>query len=131
MLKLFSVEEANRMIPVVSELLGNLQIAVGDTLRLRQDLSALEPYTVEARNTSQEIGFLLGDIHGAKAELDRLGVFVQDVDSGVIDFPSQVGAEVVCLSWEKGQESITHYHRLSKADRLPLPQPSAARAVIA
>ena len=124
MYKLFSVEEANNLIPVVDELLGDMQGAIKDTYRLRDDLKGLGGHSVAARNKAQEIAFLLRSVHETKAELDRLGVFLTDVDTGVVDFPSQVGAEVVYLSWEKGQDAITHYHRLNEGSKLPLERPT-------
>lgn len=126
MFKIFSLEEANKLIPVVSGLLADLTTGADDVARLRGELAALEPASVAARNTVQEIGFVLGQMHSTKAELDRLGVFVQDLEQGRVDFPSQLGAEVVCLSWQRGQDAITHYHRLTEAKRLPLPGAASA-----
>lgn len=123
MYKLFSVKEANKLIPVVDELLSDMQVAVQDTLRLRDEIATLGARSVAARNKAQEIAFLLRSAHETKAELDRLGVFLKDVDTGTVDFPSQVGAEVVYLSWEKGQDAITHYHRLNEGAKLPLGAP--------
>ena len=120
MYKLFSVAEANKLIPVVDELLSDMQDAVRDTYQLRDEIAALGAHSVAARNKAQEVAFLLRSAHETKADLDRLGVFLKDVDTGVVDFPSQVGAEVVYLSWEKGQDAITHYHRLNEGSRLPL-----------
>ena len=120
MFKLFSIQEANKLIPVVDGFLGDMQGAVQETLRLRSELANLDPISVEARNKTQELGFLVRVIQDNKLELDRLGVFVQDVNSGSIDFPSQVAGEVVCLSWVKGEHAITHYHRLNERTRFPL-----------
>jgi hypothetical protein len=121
MFKLFSVAEANKMLPTVDALLETLQRAARDTLRLRDELSALPPHTVVARNKAQELGFAASEVHAAKAELDRLGVFVQDAGKGTVDFPSQLGAEVVCLSYTRGQDAITHYHRLNDGEQRALP----------
>lgn len=121
MFKLFSVAEANKMIPTVDAHLDALQSAIDDTLRLRKELAALPAHTVAARNKAQELAFAVTEVHATKAELDRLGVFVQDLGAGVVDFPSQLGAEVVCLSWEKGQDAITTYHRLNDPERRSLP----------
>ena len=121
MFKLFSLQEANSMIPVVGELLEGMQDAIGDTLRLRDEIAAVGSQSIEARNKAQEIAFLVRQVHEQKAQLDRMGVFLQDVDAGVLDFPSQLGAEVVCLTWEKGQDAITHYHRLNDTAQQPLP----------
>ncbi len=120
MFKLFSLEEANRLIPTVDTIIGEMQADIRDTLRLRQELSQLPPHRIAAYNKMHELQFLLKTIHDSKLQLDRLGVFIQDVDTGLIDFPSQLGAEVVYLSWEKGQERIQHYHRLNEGTRLPI-----------
>lgn len=109
------------MIPVVGELLEGMQSSITDTIRLRNDIAALPGNSIDARNKAQEIAFLVRQVHEQKAELDRMGVFLQDIDAGVLDFPSQIGAEVVCLTWEKGQSAITHYHRLNDTAQQPLP----------
>lgn len=113
MYRLFTLTEATRLLPVVDEHLGVLQGAANDVARLRERLTELSAASIEANNVGKEIAFLLGVIHNSKAELDRLGVQIRDVEEGLVDFPSQLGAEVVCLTWEKGQDAITHYHALS------------------
>ena len=121
MYRLFTLEEATDMIPTVDRLLGEMQHAARDVAILKERLSRLDPISVEARNCAQEIAFLIHGLHSVKAELDRMGVHLKDVESGVVDFPSQLGAEVVCLSWEKGQEAITHYHRFGEETAKLLP----------
>ncbi len=120
MFKLFSIEEANKLIPQVDSLLGDMQTAVSDILRLRQEIAEEKELSIASRNKAQEIAFLVREVQQNKLELDKLGVFIKDVDSGLVDFPSQVGAEVVYLTWEKGQNAITHYHRLNEGKQLSL-----------
>lgn len=123
MYRLFTLTEATRLLPVVDEHLGELQAAAADVARLKERLSGLPAHGVEATNASAEIGFLLEVIHASKAELDRLGVQIRDVREGQVEFPSQLGAEVVCLTWEKGQRQITHYRRMSgDSEAHPLPE---------
>lgn len=120
MYKLFTVEEAKGLIPVVDRHLRDMQEAVGDVKRAQVALKTSKPFSIEARNLQTEVVFALEGIQSSKAELDRLGVFLKDVDAGLIDFPSQVGAEVVYLSWQQGQPTITHYHRVVSDTPLPL-----------
>jgi hypothetical protein len=130
MLRLFTVQEATALIPTVERHLGELQLAAGDMVALRQQVGDMQIHGLEARNAVQEIQFLLGVVHGAKAELDRLGVHLNDVEGGVVDFPSRLGAEVVHLTWALGQDVITHYHRLGGDTRrqpLPTAPPSQGR----
>jgi hypothetical protein len=122
MFKLFSLQEANKLIPTVDTLLSDMQNAIADALRLRQEFTELKANSLGARNLIQEMQFLGRVVNENKAELDKLGVFIQDIDTGKIDFPSQIGAEVVYLTWQKGNEAITHYHRLNEGTVLPLPK---------
>lgn len=123
MYRLFTLTEATRLLPVVDEHLGELQSAAADLARLRERNTDLVAASVESANLAREMAFLLDVIHTTKAELDRLGVQVRDIEEGLVDFPSQLGAEVVCLTWERGQNAITHYHPLSgDADTRPLPR---------
>lgn len=121
MFKLFSLQEANKLIPTVDTLLSDMQNAIADALRLRQQYTELKPHSLEARNLVQEMQFLGRVVNENKAELDKMGVFIQDIDTGKIDFPSQLGAEVVYLTWQKGNDAITHYHKLNEGTPLPLP----------
>lgn len=121
MLKLFSLEEANRLIPTLEGVLEELQRGIKDSLALRQKLSQLSPISLEARNIMQELQFLFYQINDAKRRLDQMGIFLKDLEQGLIDIPSQLGAEVVYLTYEKGKEAFTHYHRLNEGTALPLP----------
>jgi hypothetical protein len=121
MYRLFTLEEATHMIPTVEGFIGEMQEAARDLALLRGELADITPFSVAARNKAQEIAFLVEQLHASKADLDRLGVHLKDVEAGLVDFPSRIGAEVVCLSWEKGQREITHYHRLGEDAERPLP----------
>lgn len=109
------------MIPTVDRLLGEMQEAAQELEGLQEQLGRLAASSLAARDAGQEIAFLASQLQADKAELDRLGVHVKDVESGIVDFPSQLGAEVICLCWEKGQQVITHYHRLGESSPKLLP----------
>lgn len=120
MLKIFSVNDANDLIPIVDNSLSQIKEHVQDTLDLRDDLEKLSPNSVEALNKMQEISFILQDIHKEQFELFKLGVFVEDFEDAQVVFPSQIGAEVVFLAHKLGQDEITHYHRLSDTKQYSL-----------
>lgn len=129
MLKLFSITEANNLIPEVSRIVAEMQEAIRDVAVLRQKLATLDQNSLEARNMAQEIGFLLRSIQSSKAELDRMGVFLRDVERGWVDIPSQLGAEVVLLSWQQGDGAIHRFHRLNTQEIQPLPNLGATSEV--
>jgi hypothetical protein len=45
-------------------------------------------------------------------EIDAIGVKVQDLQQGLLDFPCQMGGEEVMLCWKMGEPMITHWHAL-------------------
>jgi hypothetical protein len=46
----------------------------------------------------------------AIAEIDSIGVQVKDLDIGLLDFPCEVGGQIILLCWKLGEQSITHWH---------------------
>ena len=129
MYRLFTLHEATNLLPVVDEHFGALRDAVAEVKRLQAEVSAPTKSAVETLNDMREIAFLVGVVNTNKAELDRLGVMIRDVDAGLVDFPSRLAGEVVCLTWTKGQDVITHYHPLSgDAAMRPLPAANATQS---
>ncbi|HHO56561.1 MAG TPA: DUF2203 family protein [Trueperaceae bacterium] len=120
MLKLFTIQDANGLIPVVDDSLSQMKEQVKDIIILRQELDDLSPFSIEAHNKVQEISFLLQDLNEQQFDLFKLGVFIEDAEVGKVVFPSQVGAEVVYLAHELGQSKITHYKRLNEATQYSL-----------
>ncbi len=43
-------------------------------------------------------------------EIDEIGVTVQDLGEGLLDFPCVVDGETVLLCWKLGEPAITHWH---------------------
>jgi hypothetical protein len=59
----------------------------------------------------------------AAERLERLGVLVKDLDSGLVDFPALHEGEEVLLCWQVGEDEIAYWHGLEEgfAGRKPLP----------
>ena len=124
MYKLFTPSQATNLIGTVAPLLSELQDALRDLTRLRADFETLRPDSLRARQLATEMAFVLEGARVTKNDLDTLGVLLQDVEQGLIDFPSTLGAEVVYLCWAQGEDAITHYHALNKkvSERQLLPE---------
>ena len=120
MSKTFTVAEAQTLLPVLESLLREAQKSA---LRI----SELE---LEMQQLNQRI-FLSGGMHvdvvaaarrrGERekalqitketlAEIDSIGVQVQSLEDGLLDFPCQLGGELVMLCWKIGESAITHWH---------------------
>ncbi|HWZ50852.1 MAG TPA: DUF2203 domain-containing protein [Granulicella sp.] len=124
MSKTFTVAEAQVLLPVLDSLLRRAQTMATRAGELDGEMQAL----------SQRI-FLAGGMHvdvvaaarrraereksvqGAKdtlGEIGAIGVQVQDLETGLLDFPCQIGGETVLLCWKMGEPAITHWHGLEE-----------------
>src|ERR1041384_1294123 len=56
-------------------------------------------------------------------QLEALGVLVNDLDRGLVDFPALRGDEEVLLCWQVGEDEIAYWHGVDEgfAGRKPLP----------
>jgi hypothetical protein len=105
-MKLFTVEEANALLPSVRLILRKIQ-------RSRRRLSAYrDEAKLAAEGAEQGGGGMVGGELYAKiltnfteelAELDVIGVQLKDFDRGLIDFPSLREGRVVLLCWQLGE----------------------------
>ena len=59
----------------------------------------------------------------AAERLERLGVLVKDLDTGLVDFPALHKGEEVLLCWQVGEDEVAHWHGVDEgfAGRKPLP----------
>jgi len=133
--KIFTVDEANRMLPLVGRIADDIVSTYAD---VNQALAAYE--ASKARNDSttaadadlrrrdREVGDVLDQFQGLIQEIEALGGTVKDYERGFIDFYGDVAGEIVYLCWTRGEASITHWHRLDEgyAKRRDLPSVSAA-----
>ncbi len=123
MYRLFSIEQANSLIPQVDQTLEELRTASAELRRIATEMRSLEPYSLEARNLFFESAFLAQQVHDLKRQLDELGVQVADPETGRLGFPGQIGAELVYLTWETGSDRVSHFRRLAgRAETVPLSQ---------
>lgn len=113
MYKLFSINEANSLIPRAEQATSELQAAAADLRDVTRQLRAVKPYSIDARNLYFESTYLVQQVHGLKAELAELGLQVVDAETGKLGFPGQVGAELVWLTWEPGEQAVSHFRRLA------------------
>ncbi|MEZ4633223.1 MAG: DUF2203 domain-containing protein [Deinococcales bacterium] len=122
MFKLFSVAEANKLIPQVDEKIREMQASARDLRELQEKLQQKRPQGIQALNNAQEMKFLLTTVQQLGADLNRMGVYIKDLEQGSVDFPSQIGAEVIRLCWEQGDADIRYYRHLNDERKILLPE---------
>jgi hypothetical protein len=122
--KLFTVEEANALLPKLKELLGDVAIH-RDALRERAP--RLEPILQAAKTNGggrvgSEYGVEAYNLYLAIERIRGLGVILKDLDMGLLDFPHERDGRVVFLCWHPPEESVAFWHEIEAgyAGRQPL-----------
>lgn len=125
-MKIFTVDEANSLLPSVRERLIKIQ-------RCHRRLFAYhEPAKLAAEAGEQGGGGIYGGVQYAKlllqlsrsiSELEGLGVQIKDFDRGLVDFPCLRDGRVVLLCWQLGEgDRVEWWHDVDAgfAGRTPL-----------
>ena len=135
--KIFTVDEANRMLPLVGRIADDIVRSYGDVnnaLTSYEGHKALTDHNGiwenELRRLDAEVGDVLERFQGLIQEIEALGGTVKDYEQGFIDFYGDVGGEIVYLCWSRGETSISHWHRLEEGyvKRRELPPIASAAA---
>ena len=125
----FTVEDANRTLPLVRRIVGDL---VRDYWRWQEKIREFEEVAAnrivgepneDADRLEIEAQQLARDIDGYVAEMRELGVQMKGFDTGLVDFPGEIDGRPVFLCWQLGEESVQHWHEENAgfAGRRPLP----------
>jgi hypothetical protein len=125
-MKLFTVEEANALLPSVRQLLRKLQ-------RCRHRLGAYREEARQAANQADQGGGgiaggllyarLLTNFAAEMSEIEAMGVQLKDFDRGLVDFPSLRDGRVVLLCWQLDEgDELEWWHDMDSgfAGRTPL-----------
>jgi hypothetical protein len=125
-MKLFTVEEANALLPSVREILKKIQRSRRRLVPFRHEAK------LAAEGAEQGGGGMAAGMHYAKiltkfteemSELEALGVQLKDFDRGLVDFPSLRDGRVVLLCWQLGEgDQLEWWHDMDAgfAGRTPL-----------
>jgi hypothetical protein len=129
--KLFTIEQANAMLPLVKAITGDLANLAGEVMERRHRLAMLtagrelkpgDPYADELAQTEAELEADIIRVREYLAELRALGVEPKGAMEGLVDFPSLMDGRIVYLCWRLGEPEVLHWHELEAgfAGRQPL-----------
>jgi hypothetical protein len=132
-LRLFTLEEANALLPQIRELLASIQ---AQAARLSELQRRLEAFREQKRRGEHEVAGeaglvqqLLGEANRIGTELQQtvrellsLGCELKDAQTGLVDFPALREDRTVYLCWRLGEDEIRYWHELDAgfAGRQPL-----------
>jgi len=128
-MRLFTVEEANRTLPLVRKIVEDIVV---QHRRWRETILELDLLASTARGDEpqdrtteleREAQVLAREIDGYKRELEALSIQLKDSRLGLVDFPSEMNGRHVLLCWRLGEPDIQYWHEVDNgfAGRQPLP----------
>jgi hypothetical protein len=122
--RLFTVEEANALLPTLQEILSEVAIHRD---ALREKAPHMEPILRAAMANGGGRAGSEYDLEAYKLYLDverirELGVVLKDLDMGLLDFPHEREGRIVFLCWHPPEERVAYWHDLDAgyAGRQPL-----------
>ena len=129
--RLFTVEEANAMLPLVRAIVTDLAQLSKDVVERRERLGHLRAnregrasdiYSDEVAEIEAELERDTQQLYDYVEELRQLGVEPKNGPEGLVDFPSLVDDRIVYLCWRLGEPEVMFWHDIEAgfAGRQPL-----------
>lgn len=111
-IKLFTVAEANDILPEITPLMATLLEKRAKVMVQRQGMERLlEDLNVDVGGP--ELNEMVKEFEAIERLIHTIqayGCFVKDINVGLLDFPSEIDGEPVLLCWRYGEGDVTHYH---------------------
>ena len=130
--RLFTLQEANALVPRVRELFESIHSRMERLGELQQQLEEFrtrkrqgEHAGGEAKLVTETLGTagkLSDEIRDLVGEVQSIGCEVKDLGQGLVDFRARRDDRVVYLCWKLGEDEIRFWHELDTgfAGRQPL-----------
>ena len=125
-MKVFTVQEANALLPDVRDIVGKIQRAHRKLSHYRGDAKkASEAAELGGGGFANGVAYAsdLLALTAELSELEDLGVQLKDFERGLVDFPSLRDGRVVLLCWQLGEgDELEWWHDVDAgfAGRTPL-----------
>jgi len=119
--RLFTIEQANAMLPLVRAICSDLATLARDVMERRHRLALLtagrdlkpgDPYSDELTQMEGDLERDAVRLQEYVAELRELGVEPKGAVEGLVDFPYELEGRVVYLCWKLGEPEVLYWHDL-------------------
>ncbi|MEX2187854.1 MAG: DUF2203 domain-containing protein [Pirellulales bacterium] len=117
--RLFTVEEANAMLPLVRAIVGDLSRLSKDVVERRERLGHLaanrdtrvsDAYSEEVAEIEAELERDAQQLFDYVEELRQLGVEPKNGPEGLVDFPAMMDDRIVYLCWRLDEPEVLFWH---------------------
>ena len=119
-MKTFSLDEAQSLLPILESLLrraidakASASLVEAEMQLLSQNIFLSGGMLVDVADVAHKRMSQRTSVQQAQdaiQEIDSIGVQVKDLDKGLLDFPCQIGEQIVLLCWQLGEAKIDYWH---------------------
>ncbi|MGD8451654.1 MAG: DUF2203 domain-containing protein [Phycisphaerae bacterium] len=111
----FTVEQANRSLVLVSRVVGDIAASYARLMELRSQRQQMAAEIARAEDLPRlqtDIDATVEQLSQLHNELAAIGCVLKDWAGGLVDFPAVHEGRRVWLCWRLGEPSVTHWHEL-------------------
>jgi hypothetical protein len=108
----FSLEQANKTLPLVSRIVGDIVRVHKDATGLQGQLERLANQSKNRPQVEKQLETSLERLHGLVDELSEVGCEMKDYQIGLVDFVGRHQSRDVYLCWKLGENKIGYWHEL-------------------
>lgn len=126
--KIISIQDANRMLPLLRQIVVDIMTNWEQIIRKRTELECLEKdlhsvppaargkgsNAVRMGDLKAELNYLIDKINNYIREVEELGCFVEEFRRGIINFPSLFHGRKVFLCWKPDESDVSYWHELDE-----------------
>ena len=111
----FTLAEANKTLPLVKRIVGDIVRAHGEAMKCQQQLEKLAG-TRDAKNSKDQqqiqsrLESAMTRLEDYVDELTEVGCDLKDYQLGLIDFTGRHNGHDICLCWKLGEAEVGYWH---------------------
>jgi hypothetical protein len=111
--KYFTLDEANRLLPVIEPLLAQLMEKQAEVVQMQRHLGDFLADSRSGGIGSPEASQMVqsfADIESLIGQIQSFGCVLKNSSIGLVDFLADHNGRDVYLCWKYGEAHISHYH---------------------
>lgn len=111
----FSLEQANRSLPLVRRVVGDIVQTHAQAMKLQHEVERQASGKTQAltiKSMQEQLDSCMNRLEDFVDELSEIGCELKDYQTGLIDFVGRHEGRDVYLCWKLGEDHVTHWHEL-------------------
>ncbi len=107
--KLYSVADANALLPHLAPTLVELREKFEEAVQIREKVAGIAT-TNGWSPTREDWSKTLARVAELMERIQEWELQLRDVSTGLVDFPTVIGGDPAWLCWRLGEEEVTYWH---------------------